>query len=109
MVNTKISLSGKSVSCCMQAENSKDPMHEVLFSSVCCKDTFTFFAVDSKFTITNALVSKFLQGSSQIFISPCEISLDFSPLSELAGTGAGPPGHLMSTSVDLADICVFRI
>lgn len=109
VVNTKISLSGRSVSCCLQAENINDPVHEALFSSICCEDIFKFIAVDSKFTVTNAIVPKFLQGSSQIFLNPYEISIDFSPLSELTGTGAGPPGHLMSTSVDLSDICVFRI
>jgi hypothetical protein len=108
-VNTTISLSGNNVSCCVQAENSGDPLHETRYSSLCCSDIITSYALDSIFTTTQIVISKLLQNYSQVFSNPCEMTIHSSVLSETNSTGVRPPGLLMSTSVDLSDICVYRI
>jgi len=108
-VNTTISLSGKSVSCCMETENSEDPLHETRLSSLCCNDIIASYAVASKFTHSHIVISKLLQNNSQVFSNPCEMNIHSPVLSETISTSVRPPGLLMSTSVDLSDICVFLI
>lgn len=109
VINKTISLSGKSVSCCMEAENSQDPLHETRLSSLCCNDIIASYAVASKFTHSHIVISKLFQNISEVFTNPYEMTIHSSTLSETISTSVRPPGLLMSTSVDLSDICVFLI
>jgi hypothetical protein len=109
VVNTTISFSGNSVSCCMEAEISEDPLYETRFNSYCCNDIITSYGVDSHFTPTQILIPKLFHNISEVLTNPYEKTINFSALSETTTTSARPPGLLMFTRVDLSDICVYRI
>ena len=108
-VATTVSLSGKLASCGMICSEQEIPFHGTSFASHCCDNTLTFYGINNNYFPTYSFVPESYQNNFQVLADLAELSAksqtDFNPLY----SNVSPPGALMSTCVDLSDICVFRI
>ena len=105
----KVSFTGKLASCGMECAEKDFPLPGTHFITHCCEDVLTFYAIDSNYTPSFSFVSDFYQNDLQVFAIPVVLSVNsYTGLIPLY-TNVSPPGALMSTSVDLSDICIFRI
>ena len=108
-VKTMVSLSGKLASCCIACAEEEIPLQGTNFTNHCCDDIVTFCGIDSNYTPSFSFVPESYQSNFQVLAIPVALSAksqtDINPLY----SNVSPPGALMSTNVDLSDICVFRI
>jgi hypothetical protein len=106
---SKLSLTGKLASCGMEDNEKALPGTGTNFTNKCCDDVVTYFGRDNNFVPSYSFIPEFFQSSFQSFALPLEFSADYSAYSIHTYTNESPPGALMSTNVDITDICVFRI
>ena len=108
-VAAAVSFSGKLASCGMTCSEQEIPLHGTNLTSHCCDNTLTVCGININFFPTYSFVPESYQYNFQVLAIPVELSAisetDFNPLY----SNVSPPGALMSTDVDLATICVFRI
>jgi hypothetical protein len=108
-VATTVSLSGKLASCGMKCSEEETPLQGTNFSTNCCDDIVTFCGISSNYSPTYSFITESFQYNFQILAIPVDLSAksetEFNPIY----SNVSPPGALMSTNVDLSDICVFRI
>jgi len=108
-VAAAVSLSGKLASCGMISSEQEIPLHGTSFTSNCCDNTLTVCGINNNYFPTYSFVPESYQYNFQILAIQVELSaksqLNINPLY----SSVSPPGALMSTCVDLSDICVFRI
>ncbi|MBW6500337.1 MAG: hypothetical protein K0B05_02990 [Bacteroidales bacterium] len=107
-VATKVTLSGKTASCGMEDEGT-EPFHGTLLKAHCCDDVIASYAIDTNFTPSFSPVTILFQTNSQVFSNSCEPAIHSFTHTKAINTNVRPAGLLMSTSVDLSDICVYRI
>jgi len=104
-----VSLSGKLATCGMECSEKGLPLPGTNFTKHCCDDIVTFCGIDSNYTPSFSFVPESYQYNFQVFAIPVALSVnsctDLIPLY----TNVSPPDELLSTNVDLSDICVFRI
>ena len=108
-VATKVSLSGKLASCGMKCSEEEIPLQGTNFTRHCCDNTLTFCGVSSNYSPTYSFVPESYQCNFQVLAIPAEVSVKSQPDNNSFYSNVSPPGALMSTNVDLSDICVFRI
>lgn len=108
-VASKISLTGKLADCGMESSEKNLPLSGINFANHCCDDIVTFCGINNNFAPSFSFLPESYQYNFQVLALPVGLSVnstkDLIPLY----TNVSPPGALMSTSVDLSDICVFRI
>jgi hypothetical protein len=104
-----VSLTGKIASCGMEECANSCPFHGSQLKSTCCQNVVCMYSVDNHFTPATffQLASYFdhLQIHSIITGDSVPYAADVKPTFK----NEYPPGILLSTQVDLSDICVFRI
>ena len=106
---SKVSLSGKLASCGMECAEKDFPLPGTHFITHCCDDVVTLFGVDSNYAPSFSFVPETFQNDFQVLAIPVALSVNsYTNLVPLY-TNVSSPDELMSTSVDLSDICVFRI
>ena len=106
----KVSLTGKLASCGMEECMEKDyPTTESHIFTHCCDDVVTFCGIDSNYTPSFSFVPESYQYNFQVFSIPTGSPIYSIAVLKSLYTNVSPPDALMSTSVDLSDICVFRI
>jgi hypothetical protein len=90
--------------------NEKDlPVPGTLFSKHCCEDIVTYFGTDSNYTPSFFSIPESCLYNFQLPDMPAGLSVNSGTNLIRLYTNVNPPGVLMSTSVDLTGICVFRI
>ena len=102
----KVSLTGKLASCGMERDYTST---ETKLFTHCCDDVVTFYAVDNNYTPSFPVVPNFYQCNLQVFNMPFRFPVISAAVLQSLYTNASPPGEVMTTSVDLSDICVFLI
>ena len=109
MAALKVSFTGKLASCDMECAEKDSPPTGTYFTKHCCDDIVAFCVIDSNYTPSFSFVPESYQYNFQAFAIPAGLFVNsYSGLIPLY-TNVSPPGALMSTSVDLSDICIFRI
>jgi hypothetical protein len=104
-----VSLSGKLATCGMECSEKGLPLTGTNFTKHCCDDIVTFCGIDSNYTPSFSFVSESYQYNFQVFNIPTGFPYySLGVLQSLYKTDS-PPSAFMSTSVDLSDICIFRI
>lgn len=106
----KVSLTGKLADCGMGSSEKVLPVVSgTYFSKHCCDDVIIFCGIDSNYTPSFSIVPESFQYIFQVF--PIHSGIHVNPCTDLIPlyTNVSPPGALMSTNVDLSDICIFRI
>jgi hypothetical protein len=109
VVASTVSLSGKLAACGMECSEKELPLPGTDIIKHCCNDVITFCGIDGNYTPSFSFVPESYQYNFQVFSI-----LTGSPLYSIAVLkslyiNVSPPEALMSTSVDLSDICIFRI
>ena len=108
-VATTISITGKLATCGMACSKDEIPLQGTNFTKHCCDDILTYCGISSNYSPTYFYLPEIFQNNFQIFAIPVTLSfnsyIDLIPLY----TNVSPPDELMSTNVDLSDICVYRI
>lgn len=106
----KISFTGKLAGCGMESSEEESPVLPGSYlKNHCCSDIITFCTTDSNWAPSFSLIPRCIPYDFLIFASHADLSVFINANPFLSFTNASPPGVLMSTGVDLSDICVFRI
>jgi len=109
VVASKISLSGKLASCGMEGGENDNPFTGTHITTHCCDDVVTYYGIDTYYTPSFSVITTSFQHNFQVFSIPAGLPVNCSAVLKSFYTNVSPPGTLMSTNVDLSDICVFRI
>jgi len=105
-----VSFSGKLATCGMVECSEKElPLSGTNFTKHCCNDIVTFCGIDSNYTPSFSFVPESYQYNFQVFSIPTGSPVYSIAVLKSLYTNVSPPGALMSTNVDLSDICIFRI
>jgi hypothetical protein len=108
-VASKISLSGKLANCGMEGSENAETLPGLKFDKHCCYNVVTFCGTDTNFVPSFSFIPETFQYNIQLILIPSWLTADSFPRLTPLSTDVSPPGALMSTYVDLSDICVFRI
>lgn len=106
---SKLSLTGKMASCGMEDNEKSLPLTGTNFAKHCCDDVVTYFGITNNYVPSYSFIPEFFLYNFQSFALPAGFYVNYSAYLIHSYTNESPPGMLMSTSVDLSDICVFRI
>lgn len=108
-VATTISLSGKLASCGMTCSEEEFPLPGTNFTKQCCDDIVTFCGISTNYSPSYSFIPETFQYNFQVLAIPVESSVKSQIDNNSFYSNVSPPGALMSTNVDLSNICVFRI
>ena len=106
---SKISISGKLATCGMEADIIGNPPQGTNLRSHCCDNVLIFYGINSNYFPSFSYVPESYQDIFQVFMIPAGLAVHSSTSIKSIYTSVSPPDVLLSTSVDLSDICVFRI
>ena len=106
---SRVSIACKLAGCGMEVSKNEIPVSGTSLTNHCCEDVITFYNIDSNYTPSFSFVPDSYQNNFQVLTFPVKLSAgSYTGINPLY-SNANPPGVLMSTSVDLSGICVFRI
>ena len=107
--SSKISFSGQLASCGMEGVEESCPVDGVNLKGHCCDDSVSVYGIDSNFVPSFSVV-KDLEHINFHVLNTFTVNLPANTeFLNSSYTNVYPPGVLMSTNVDLSNICVFRI
>jgi hypothetical protein len=106
---TVVSLSGKLASCDMKCSEIELPLTGTNFTKHCCDNVVTFCGVDNNYIPSFSFLPESLQYNFQVLAIPTVLFANSHTGLISLNTSLSPPGALMSTNVDLSNICVYRI
>ena len=106
---TKVSFTGKTASCGMEADERTNSATKSIFTTHCCYNEISVYAVDNNYTPSEFHFKKV----SHIIIHPVFTFEEFSLLlydhSSFIAINTSPPCNFAANAVSKSDICVFRI
>ena len=106
---TKISLSGKLASCGMESDATTRPLQGSNFVSHCCENSLTFCGVVNNYHPTFSYIPEVYRDQIRLICIPGSF-IRYSPsLIKPICTNTSPPGKLSFNTVELSNICVYRI
>ncbi len=105
----KISLTGELASCGMEDDHDQSTLPGIRIKAHCCDDEVSVLAVDNNYAPSFSEFRIFSQPVSQAYLLPVNSCVPTALVFNRFGTNVFPPGNSMASSVNLADICVFRI
>ena len=108
---SKISLSGKPISCGMENTESDLPFTGTHLNPQLCENVITSYAVDNNYVPVSLQGNESPQTTSRMINisigTPVYYIIPVKSLYKLTSTS--PPGLLKSTAVELSYICIYRI
>jgi hypothetical protein len=104
-----VSLTGKIASCGMEECENSCPVHGSNLIASCCQNQVYMYSVDNHYTPSSSFLTCSFHDNLQVFNITAGASVPYSADVKLTYKNEYPPGVLLSTQVDLSDICVFRI
>lgn len=108
-VATMVSVSGKLASCGMTCSNEEIPLQGTNITNYCCDNNIIFCGVSSNYSPTYTFIPESYQYNFHVLAIPVAFSIKSQLENNSFYSNVSPPGALMSTNVDLSNICVFRI
>lgn len=109
LASSNLSLTAKLAECGMES-NKTTPSSETSYNQHCCDNTLTFYAINNNYLPTSQILTAGAQQSNiQLFSIFPQYALPSEIIPRSLNSNISPPGVLLSTHVDLPDICVFRI
>jgi hypothetical protein len=104
----KWSLTGQFATCGMEECDHPASNHEN-YSTDCCKNLISFFSVDQNYTPSAFQIQELSKSTSQFPVCNIEQVSENLPHLYSIFTDTSPPDEIIARSVDLAELCVFRI
>ena len=108
-VATVVSVTGKLATCGMESSENELPLNGTNLNNHCCEDIVTTYGINNYYSPSYSFVPVSFQYNFQVLAVPLELSAKSQTVYNPLYSILSPPGTLMSTNVDLSDICVFRI
>lgn len=109
VVETIVSLSGKLASCGMEGTEESCPVPGHHLKTHCCDDVVTLCSIDNNYAPSFSVLPESYKSYLQVFGMPVSSTIHSAEVLKSLYTNESPPADLLSTNVDLSDICVFRI
>ena len=110
IVSKKVSFSGAKASCGMEADDQEDCPNPEGYSTNCCKNTVDAYAVNLNYeNISIFKIPEVTKNLVQDIFIPVRVVLTPAYFNLSDNYGVSPPYLLLASSVDLADICIYRI
>lgn len=108
---TKVSLSGALATCGMEGTEGSCPYdhNDERIESHCCDDDLTAYGIDNNYTPVAKSTTASTQDKIQVPVMPFEKPVRLSFIVHKSWSDISPPEQLMTSSVYLPDIRVFRI
>jgi hypothetical protein len=106
---TKLSFNGELATCGMEGEGLSHHSSGINLKTHCCDDVVTSVGIFNDYIPALSFVPDYFQYDIQVFKTPEKSPLPSFPVLQSNYTNEIPPGVLMSTHVDLSDICIFRV
>jgi hypothetical protein len=106
---SKVSLTGKLASCGMEGSEKRLPLSGTTFTTFCCDDNVTYCGTSNNYTPPFTFLQDPYQNTLQFLSIQTGLPVYPTTLLKSLYADASPPWELMSTDVDLSDICIFRI
>ena len=108
VVAVKWSFSGELAGCGMESPVKSCPLHDDVTSD-CCQNNITYINVDNNYIPSSLQLKETGRSAVQDIVLPVNsITKSLNP-PVIAYTNASPPGKTSANTVNLCDICVFRI
>ena len=104
-----ISVTGKLAGCGMESSQNEVPPPGKYLSKHCCEDVVVSITTDNNYVPSFFNIADTFQFAFQTSVLPSESSVGLAGIFRLQYSDISPPGAMMSTDVDLSDICVYRI
>jgi hypothetical protein len=109
LADKAVSLTGRIATCGMEGCENKCPVHGSQLDATCCQTDIYMYSVDNHYTPASSLYTcpfhDNLQVSGIYTVTSVYDAENVNPTYK----NEYPPGVLLSTQVDLCEICVFRI
>lgn len=106
---SKVSLTGKLATCGMEGSEKPLPPPGIYFSKHCCEDVVISYSTDNNYIPSFSSIPAAVLFNFLTLGLPSESSVGLAGVFKSQYSDKSPPGEMMSTNVDLSDICVFRI
>ena len=106
---SKVSLTGKLASCGMEGLQKQLPPPGIYFSKHCCEDVVFSYSTDNNYTPSFFNIPATFQLDFHTSGLPSETIVGQAGVFKLQYSDISPPRAMISTNVDLSEICVFRI
>jgi hypothetical protein len=106
---SKVSLTRELASCGMEGSQKQLPLPGIYFSKHCCEDVLISYSTDNNYIPPVFNIPATVEFNFPISGLQSESTVTLAPVFKLQYSDKSPPGAMMSTNVDLSDICVFRI
>ena len=106
---SKVSFSGIPVSCGMESSLEDLSLQGAQLSSNLCDNVVIHFGIDNNYFPTFSVPIDSYQNNNLAFCIPIDLPVNSLAVLQSLYTSVTPAGVLLSTNVDLSDICVFRI
>ena len=105
----KISLSGKLATCGMEDSKDSCPSSGILLKKHCCENSVVTIGIANNFTAPISLQSENTQNTQNHFYLPLTYSNNYISEFNHPFTNIHPPGGVSASTVNLNNICAFRI
>jgi hypothetical protein len=107
---SKLSFSATLASCGMEESEKDLPVQGIFFANHCCDDIVIACGTDNNYLPSISFLPESYQYNFKAIDFPFRGSIySFSDIIIKYSDASPPPGVLISTSVDLSDICIYRI
>jgi hypothetical protein len=105
---SKVSLTGRLANCGMEGSEKELLLPGISFSKHCCDDLISTCGTDCNFVPSFSFIPESYNYNFQVLAVLAGFTNNSFPNLISLYTNVNPPGVVMSTNVDLSDICVFR-
>lgn len=102
------SLTGQIASCGMEGENENSHSGNG-YNNGCCHNEIAYFTVDNDYNPTTFQVTEVSREISQILALPTSIGSKIIIQTTNLYKDVSPPVNMLANSVNLTDLCIFRI
>lgn len=104
----KWSFSGKEATCGMETDAQTCPKPAGIHSN-CCHNEIAVYSVDNNYVPSSLEFKKVINTLLLVFFIPADLTSHSFIASSTVSTNVSPPDQALTSDVNLADICVFRI
>ena len=110
LISVKVSIANKeaTTSCCMEGVSTSSPSGKV-FKKHCCDNGLTTLAVDDNYSPSFSKSLDISPKVTEVFIVPLKEMIREMAFSQSSHPILSPPGIFSKSTVELTEICVFRI
>jgi hypothetical protein len=106
---SKISVTGKLATCGMNDVEKNIPQTGLHYTTHCCDNVMASYGIYSIYFPTFSSFPESFHVNYQVLSTPCGFNFQSLISVNPIYTSVSPPDELLSSNVDLSDICIFRI